>query len=161
MSKRLLILGLGNTLLCDDGVGIYISREIEALLSESDKQLVSVKEASVGGLELLDYLSGYDEAVIVDAVLTGKKSPGTILTFKVEDLQGGSAMSRHHVSPVHALELGRQLGMNLPEKIRFYGIEVSDTRTFKEACLPELTEKIPQLARDIMKRESLIESAAD
>lgn len=146
-------MGLGNTLLCDDGIGIYVSREIKNKIQDAR---VTVSEASIGGLELLDYLTGFSHAVLIDAVQTGKTETGSLIEFRPEDLQGGSAMDRHHVSLFHALGLGHHLEMDLPERIHIYGIETADTRTFQESCTPDLAHKIPEIAQSIIERENLI-----
>ncbi len=143
-----LILGLGNTILSDDGVGIYVSREIEKLYSGAGVDFI---EASLGGLELLDLMRGYRKVVIVDAL--GTAGPGSLVRLKAEDLTGGSAMSRHQVPLNEALALGQRLKMDLPEEIVIYGIGVKDVTTFGDSCTPEVTAAIPAVARRIIREE--------
>ena len=140
-------MGMGNTILSDDGIGIYVAREVDKLLSDYD---VTLKEASLGGLELLELIKGFDHLILIDAVFTGKNEVGTLIRYRVEDLKGGSAMARHQVSFSEALELGRKINMDLPEKIDIFGIEVVDVFTFGESCTPEVEAKIPQIAQDIV-----------
>jgi hydrogenase maturation protease len=146
-------LGLGNTLLCDDGIGIYISREIKKQISAMN---ICVEEASIGGLELLDRIRGYDKLILIDAIVTGRNSVGAVLKMKPEDLPSGSAMTRHHVGLQDALGLGEKLGMQLPEEIVIYGIEAGDTRTFQEACTPEISACIPEITKEILECEGLV-----
>ena len=150
--KQILIIGLGNTLLSDDGVGIYVVREIRKLAQRSD---VAFHEASVGGLELLDLIAGYERVIIIDAFQTGQREVGSLLELRPEDLAGGSAMTRHQVSLPEALELGRQLGVRIPAEVKIYGIEVADSATFHEQCTPVLQKRIPEIAREIIQRERL------
>ena len=70
----ILVLGLGNPILGDDAVGIFVAREIKRLAGE--RTGVTVKEASVGGFDLLDLLEGYRGAVIIDAIKTAGGRPG-------------------------------------------------------------------------------------
>jgi hydrogenase maturation protease len=77
---KTLVLGLGNPVLSDDGVGIRIARRLE---DRVDQREVTVMEASQAGLSILDLLAGYDRAIIVDAVQT----------------VGGEAGQVHHFSP--------------------------------------------------------------
>jgi len=152
--RKTLILGLGNTILKDDGIGIYVVREIEKHLRDPN---VVVKEASLGGLELLELMKGYDHLILIDAMQTGEHEVGTLIKLRAEDLKGGSAMSRHQVSFSDALELGRRLNMDLPEKIDIYGIEVMDIYTLEESCTPEVRARIPAIVDDIIqewKRDS-------
>ena len=149
-AKKTLILGLGNTLLSDDGVGIYVAREIRRILRSPD---VEVAEASAGGLELLDMMWGFDRAAIVDAVVTGRRPAGSLSVIGPDDLPGGSSMARHRVGLKEALELGRRLKMDLPAEVVVYGIEVADPLTFGEACTPSVAARIPALACEIAERE--------
>ena len=151
---KTVILGLGNTILTDDGVGIFVVRELKTRLREPN---VAIKEASLGGLELLELIKGYDHLILIDAMQTGEHDIGTLVKLKAEDMKGGSALSRHQVSFSDALELGRRLNMDLPEKIDIYGIEVSDIITFGESCTPEVVARIPAIVEEIIqdwKRES-------
>ena len=148
--KKILIIGLGNTILTDDGVGIYVAREIKQKIKRKD---VVIEEASVGGLELLDSMVGYTKVILVDSVQLENENFGSLIKIRVEDLKGGSAMSRHHVPFHEALELGRKLDMNLPGDIVIYGIQVKNTVTFSETCSPEITDSIPRIADEIIHNE--------
>ena len=64
---KTLVLGLGNPILSDDGVGLRVARAVESQLSQQE---ITVMETSMGGLSLLDLLTGYDRAIIIDAIQT-------------------------------------------------------------------------------------------
>ena len=150
---KTLILGLGNTILTDDGVGIYVAREIGKRIEDDT---VDIVEASLGGLELLDPLVGYKRAILVDAMPLEEKEIGSLVKCRPDDLGGGSAMARHQVPFHEALTLGRQLGMDLPEDIIIYGIQVKDTKTFGESCTEVVTACIPHIVDTIIKDMSNI-----
>lgn len=151
-NQKILILGLGNTLLCDDGIGIYIAREIKKQMKGKS---FTIDEASIGGLELLEQLNGYDKAILIDSIVTKQNPIGTVIKMKPEDLPSGSAMTRHHVGLPEALGLGEKMGMHLPKEIVIYGIEAADTQTFQEFCTPEIIACIPEIVREIMESEEL------
>ncbi len=65
---KTLVLGLGNDILCDDGAGLYVARELKKTLA--NRKDFSVAEASLAGLGLLDLLAGYDKAIVIDAIQT-------------------------------------------------------------------------------------------
>ena len=65
---KTIILGLGNPILSDDGVGNRVALELEDKLAQ--RQDVTVIETSMSGLSLIDMLAGYDKAIIVDAIQT-------------------------------------------------------------------------------------------
>lgn len=147
---KTLVLGLGNTILSDDGVGIYVAREVGKHIQDSD---VVVKEACVGGLELLELMKGFDSVILIDAMAVGNYDIGTLVKLRFEDLAGGSAMARHQVSFHEALQLGRELNMDLPENILIYGIKVKDSTTFGESCTPEVRRCIPRIVDQIIRDE--------
>jgi len=146
--KLTLILGLGNTILTDDGVGIYVVREIEKKVGDPR---VVFREACLGGLELLEEIEGFRCVVLVDAVVTGRHPIGTLVRMRVEDVKGGSSLARHQIGFSEALRLGQALKRNMPNKIIIYGIEVKDVRTFGESCTPEVATYIPKIVEEIIE----------
>lgn len=146
---KTLILGLGNSILTDDGVGPKIARELEGRL---DQKEVTVMEGSLGGLRLLDMLVGYDRAIIIDAIETVDGKAGQIYRLDVAALDATRhAASPHDVNFATALELGKQLNMTLPQKIDIFAVEVTDTSTFSEKCTPEVQAAIPRCVEMIIR----------
>lgn len=129
---------------------MYVAREIGKRINEPH---VDVIEASLGGLELLDPMVGFERAVIVDAMALADCEVGTVVQVNPDDLPGGSAMARHQVSLNEALDLGRHLKMDLPKEIVIYGIKVKDTATFGETCTDEVNAKIPEIVEKIIENE--------
>ena len=62
---RTLILGLGNPILTDDGVGVLVVEEVRSRLPKDTP--IDITEVSVGGLTLMESMSGYDRVILVDA----------------------------------------------------------------------------------------------
>jgi hydrogenase maturation protease len=140
-NTKTLILGLGNPILSDDGVGPAIARE---LLKRIDPKVATVTEASLGGLNLLDLLVGYDRVIIIDAIKTEGGRAGQIYRLDPAGLTTTRyAASPHDVNLVTALELGKKLGFSMPQKIEIFAIEVSDTENFSEECTPAVAAAIP------------------
>jgi hydrogenase maturation protease len=149
---RALVLGLGNPILTDDGVGIHVVRALamHVLAGEWD---VTCAEASVGGLRLLDVLAGYDRVILVDAIQTLGGSPGQLYRFGPDDLQQSRhSGSTHDLTLAGALLLGRDLGMSLPqdEAIIILAIEVEDVCTFGESCTPAVAAAIPRAVETVL-----------
>lgn len=156
---RTLIVGLGNTLLTDDGVGIYVVRALAARGLPPD---VEVAESSVGGLRLLNVISGYEHVVLVDAIQTPAGRAGEIYRLGPGDLlTSRHAGSTHDMSLPAALALGRRLGMPLPDdaNLRIVAIEVEDVLDFGEGCTPAVAAAIPRAVEVVM--EELARLAAD
>lgn len=150
---KTLVLGLGNTILTDDGVGIYVARQLAAEISDPQ---VDVVEASLAGFNLLDLVVGYDRLIIVDSVVAGVVPGGTgdapaadIQAGEVMELDPESLRSTLRLSSIHdlnlatALEFGRQMGLHMPHDIRIFVIAARDTTTFGETCTPEVAAAIP------------------
>ena len=137
---KTLVLGLGNPILSDDGIGPKIAGELEGRVGKN----VTVMETSMAGLNLLDLLVGYDRAIIVDAIQTPGGRVGDIYRFDLEALQTTRhAASTHDVNLTTALELGKRLGMDVPGKIDILAIEVADVSNFSEECTPAVAEAVP------------------
>jgi hydrogenase maturation protease len=146
--KKTLILGLGNPILSDDGVGHCVAAELKHRL---DRQDITVMETSTGGLGLLDLLIGYDRAIIVDAVQTVGGSVGQIYRLGPEAFDATrQAASPHDVNFATALELGNRLGLALPRQIVIFAVEVIDVSTFSDQCTVEVGQAIPVCVETII-----------
>lgn len=146
---KTLVLGLGNPILTDDGVGPLVAKEIR---DRVDRREVTVTETSLAGLNLLDLLAGYDRTIIIDAIQTVGGKAGQIYRLESGALNATRhAASTHDVNLATALELGVRLGLALPKQIDIFAIEVADTSTFSEECTPGVREAIPVCAEMIIR----------
>jgi hydrogenase maturation protease len=146
---KTLILGLGNPILSDDGVGPAVARELERRI---DPGIANVVEASLGGLDLLDLLTGYKRVIIIDAIKTKDGKAGQIHRLKVETLSSTRHTgSPHDVNLATALEMGKKLGMKMPSEIDIYAIEAEDTESFSESCTPAVAAAVPRCAGMILR----------
>jgi hydrogenase maturation protease len=140
-----LVLGLGNAILCDDGVGVKVARYIA---EQFETSALVVREAEVAGFALLDLLEGFDRAVVVDAVRLEDGQPGDIVVFALDALAPSlHLVAGHEIDLPTALEMGRQLGRHVPRTVHVVGIGIADDRTFCEECTPAVTAAIPAAAR--------------
>lgn len=148
---RILILGLGNDILGDDAVGLLAARRLRAFLPES----VDVLESAGGGLELLDILEGYDRALLLDSIVTGRSAPGTILEFSSDDFQKVVASSPHYAGVPELLQMARQLRIPFPETIRILAVEVEDPYQIREGLTDSAAQALPAL---VMRARQVLES---
>jgi hydrogenase maturation protease len=160
---RTLVIGLGNPLLSDDGIGIRVVRAFAAqvrgegaLRTPSRPQRTSVTQArpdhhltiaedTHGGLRLMERMIGFDRALIVDAIRTGA-APGTIFELGLGDLPSAHSGSSHDATLPLALQVGRQAGAVLPadEAIRLIAVEGQDMVSFAESCTPAVAAAVPR-----------------
>ncbi len=146
---KTVILGLGNTILTDDGVGIYVVREIKKSFP-LDTLRFTIKESSLGGFNFIDLLSGYDRAVIIDAIHTKGGKPGDFYELDVKALKPSMRLSSlHGIDFATACEMARQMGAAFPSEIRIFVMEVKDEFTFGEKCTAEVEAAIPKMAEAI------------
>ena len=151
---RTVIIGLGNPILTDDGVGIQVVRAVASRITHHASRLdVTFAESSVGGLRLLDAIAGYERVIIVDAIRTGDGRPGDMYRLHPNDLGASLHLgSTHDLSLSGALALGRGMGMMLPddEAIVIIAIEVEDVLTFGEGCTPAVAAAIPRAVEAVV-----------
>lgn len=148
---KTLVLGLGNTLLTDDGVGILVVRALSRSLEQPD---VDIREACLGGLRLLDVVAGYERLILIDAIQLGGEA-GRIYRLHPTDLGVTlHSSSSHDIGLQAAMELGRKLGLVVPEDkdIVILAIEAADTVTFGENCTPSVRSAVLQVAQ-MVERE--------
>ena len=140
---------MGNTILCDDGVGIYVVQEAEKRYRRDG---VDFMDASVGGMRLLDAIAGYDRIIMVDAIKTAEGSPGDIRRLHPGDLPTLHSGSTHDLSLTGALALGRRMGMKLPadEDFVIIAVEVEEVWTFGEECTLAVAEAIPRAVEAVL-----------
>lgn len=157
MSSKTVILGLGNTILTDDGVGIYVVRIIDERLRAKDLAAdVSVKEASLGGFNFIDLLTGFDRAVIIDAIHTKDGKPGEFYELDPAALKPSARLSSlHQIDFATACELARNMSVAFPGEFAIFVMEVEDEFSFGERCTPKVEAAISKMAKSII--EILIE----
>jgi hydrogenase maturation protease len=151
-----IVVGLGNPILTDDGVGVKVAYEVEARLAGDVPDNLTITEASVGGLRLMELLAGYDRAIIIDAIQTNNgHQPGTYYTLNLDDLRNISptqhSASAHDTTLVTALDMGRRMGLALPTKVSIYAVEVENILEFNEEPTHNVAEAIPIVAEAVIK----------
>jgi hydrogenase maturation protease len=146
---KTLVLGLGNSILSDDGVGIRVAQEVGKQLNDPQ---VTIAETSEAGLRLLDSIVGYDKVIIVDAVQTEKGQVGQIYRMEPQDFSFAKHLtSPHQINLATALELGKMLNLAMPQKITIFAVEAKDITTFSEKCTPEVEQAIPEVVKVVLE----------
>src|SRR5512142_2116045 len=104
MTHKTLILGLGNPILGDDGVGWRVAEAVQLLVA-SRRPPVDVEFASLGGLSLMERMLGYERVVLIDCMETGSAPVGTVRSMPLADLANpvaGHSASAHDTSLITA-----------------------------------------------------------
>jgi len=131
---KVVVLGLGNTILGDDAIGI---RVVQAISPEFELR-ADLRFAEEMGFGLLDIISGYEVLVIVDSIQSGYKDPGEIHLIPVEDFPVQPVRSNHFVGIPELAGMADKLHIPFPHKTWVIGIEVKDPYLITE----ELSDSI-------------------
>lgn len=157
---KTLILGMGNTLLSDDGIGILIKRFLERKLSNTEN--VDFVETSWGGFRIIDLLRGYDYAIIVDSIKTAYKPQGYIYHLKPSDLLPTLRLTSYHdINFATALKLAQTFNEKIPAEIDIFAVEVENNLTISEHLSPLLWKSInecSELVAELLISKKIIHS---
>jgi hydrogenase maturation protease len=159
--KKTLILGLGNPILTDDGVGVKVAREIERRIDKEAHPDLVITEASAGGLRLMEAVLDYQFVVLIDAYYLNPETttPGKIHRMELEDLRAVSptqhSTSAHDTSLIIALDAAEELGYQIPGEFIIYAVEVENILDFSETPTPAVAAAIPRVAEMIIQELSL------
>jgi hydrogenase maturation protease len=175
---KTLIIGLGNPILGDDGVGWKIAQEVEHQLTrppsltlppfsakfsgkwgETERgrgEDIAVECLSLAGISLMEQMIGYERVILIDSLNTGKHPRGTVVTFTLDelaDLTYGHSASAHDLSLKNALVLGRSMGARLPDdkNVHVVAVEAQHVYEFGEALTPKIKAAVPNAIDEVFK----------
>jgi|YelNatPaOPRAMG01_1025707.scaffolds.fasta_scaffold117196_1 hydrogenase maturation protease len=145
--SKTLILGLGNPMMSDDGIGLML---VEKLAEQIKEQHFDFKTSEKVGLNLIELLNGYERAIIIDSIITGKHTPGEIIEFSLDELPDNPRLRcPHDVDFKSAVELARKTGLPMPKQVFIFGIEIIDNLTFSPDLSPEIYSLVPSLLKSL------------
>lgn len=141
-ASDIVVLGVGNTLMRDDGIGVRAVRTLAETYRLPAR--VRVVDGGVGGLRCLSEFEGAAHLLIVDAVY-GDKPPGTIERLAPENLpeRGVAVLSAHEIGVSQLLAVARMMGM-LP-RTRILAVQVKETPAFGLELTPEIRNLLPRV----------------
>jgi hydrogenase maturation protease len=147
--SRTVVVGLGNPILGDDGIGWRVAEAVQAQRPD-----ISVEYLSLGGLSLMEQLVGYERAIIIDSIQTRDGRDGQVYRLPLEELpdfSAGHTTAAHDTSLQTALRLGRAMGARLPDEITVVGIEAPRVWDFSEELSPAVEAAIPEATRVVLE----------
>jgi hydrogenase maturation protease len=156
--KPTLLIGLGNPILGDDGIGWKVVEQAEALLagrseSEREQHPVDVLYLSLGGLSLMEHMEGYQDVVVVDSILAKNKPNGTVYSLPLSglpDFSSGHSTAIHDTSLATALTVGRKMEMELPEDVWVVAVAAEYVFDFTEELSPLVEAALPTAVEVLM-----------
>jgi len=139
MKKPVVVLGLGNPLMGDEGIGVYLIERLAG--SAADYPSVDFLDAGTGGLSVLHHIEGRRKAILIDCAFMDEE-PGTIRRFTPEEVRSRKVLahqSLHEADLMRVIEIARQLEQ-APDEIVIFGIQ------------PQRVERVQGLSPTLMER---------
>jgi hydrogenase maturation protease len=165
---RTLVIGLGNPILGDDGVGWKVAETVKERLrlgsvfplpvsptgiqSSYDPFPVEVDCLSLGGLSLMEHLLGYERAIIIDSMETGQSPVGSVRTFPLDllpDPTAGHSSSAHDTSLITALKTAESIGADIPKRVDLVVVEAQNVYDFSEELSPAVAAAVPEAVQAV------------
>lgn len=154
--KDTVVIGLGNILLSDEGIGVHLVRRLSLL--QCKFPLVEFIDAGSAGMNLLHLIANRKKAIIIDCAKMGDE-PGTMRRFTPEKVQSVKRMSHyslHETDILKVIELSKRLG-ECPDKIIFFGVEPASMEPGRDLS-ETLSAKIDSYTADIRKELAHLDS---
>ena len=148
MERNLLVLGIGNLLNTDEGIGVHAIRQLQARYPDSD---VPMADGGTLGLNLLPLVEDATHLLLLDAVDAGRE-PGSVIELDKDDIPifGGYRLSQHQLTFQEVLGLAL-IREKLPEHLYLIGIQPAsleigvDLSPVVEAALPIMLDKAAEV----------------
>ena len=140
------ILGFGNTILRDDGIGVSVGEEVAEQLG------IEFEPCSMFGFEIIDRISGYEQVFVIDSILVEEKQVGKLFEFDLEDFKNCRHISSpHSTNFAGGLKVAEQLELSVPEEVKIFGIGVQNTNEFGTELSQPLADQYETIVGKIKK----------
>lgn len=147
---KILVLGMGNDLYGDDGVGLHAVRRLKEERAagnggRENGDQVDFVECTLSGLALLDVVLGYDALVIIDTIAKSDPETGRVRLLEETDMRDFPGPSPHYVSVPQTLAIGRQLGLFVPRTVKIIAVEAKDLYSLGEGLSEDMNRRLPEV----------------
>ena len=146
-ANKILILGIGNDILTDDGIGPKLVQELQKYITNPN---IVFDTAAAGGLDILEMIKDYNKAIIIDAIKTRDGVPGTVYFLTPASFKETLHMSSFHdVNFLTALKLAEKLNIPVPDQIEIIAVEILEDLTFSTEFSPPITDKYNDILQEV------------
>ncbi|WXG43380.1 MAG: hydrogenase maturation protease [Promethearchaeati archaeon SRVP18_Atabeyarchaeia-1] len=149
--KRVVVIGIGNIILGDEGVGVHVLNRLRLEKLPDEVELI---EGGVGGIALLNFIKGVERALFIDAVAGAK--PGRIHRLTQNDLEEKvktslHPMSLHDIGLAEMIKIGKTLYPDeMPREIVIYGIEITELKAYSTELSKGVNNSIDRVVKLIV-----------
>jgi hydrogenase maturation protease len=146
---KTIILGVGNQILGDDGIGIHVTDELKNIVKNPN---ITIDDAITGGMNLLELILGYDKAIIVDAVKTNEGEVGDVKRIPLDNFSTMHSCNPHDVSLIEAIEVAKKMGEDrIPKEIIVIGVTLKEIPCeFGEKLSKNVATAVPKAVEMIL-----------
>jgi len=140
---KTIVLGIGNPILGDDGVGVHVANELKKHINDPN---ITIDEAITGGMNLLDLILGYDKAIIIDAIKTEDGEKGEVKRIPLGDFSTMHSCNPHDVSLIEAIHMAKKMGEDrIPKEIIVIGVMMKEIPCeFGEKLSKKIATAVPK-----------------
>ena len=153
--KKILVLGVGNILLGDDGVGVHVVERMKRMALPRDTELL---DGGMATSDLLPYMKGRQKVIIIDAIRSSSPA-GTIFRIpyqEMKDMKKGrndEICALHQIGVVEMLQILESMG-DMPD-ILIIGIVPKNDNEFSQRLSHEIEEKLPEIIAQVLEELSV------
>ncbi|MBN2245380.1 MAG: hydrogenase maturation protease [Candidatus Aminicenantes bacterium] len=141
------LIGIGNNLLTDDGIGPFLAEKIGQKLG------IPYKSVTHLSLDMLDLIIDHHAVYILDSFRNHKIPVGEVVPFTLNDLEYQQDPTYSHGITIPIIfNIGQKLYSRMPENIRIYGINISDNQTVSESFSDEINYKLEGISTYLLKK---------
>lgn len=141
--KNTAIIGLGNELLSDDGIGIKIVKKLQ---KETAFPACDFICSMNGGFDIVEIISNYSCVYLIDAIKTNKPKPGKVQFFDLINFRETLHLSCiHNISFVTGVRLWEKLGFHMPDLIKICAIQIVEEKLFSNSLSPQLEQNFDKI----------------
>jgi hydrogenase maturation protease len=152
---KIIVIGLGNSILTDDSVGIKISELLPQKLEQStfpESVEIAVEQNEAGGWDILDQVTGFDTLILIDAISDTSLAPGEVSWYSDKIFSSARLSGVHTMDVFSAVEYGRKYHLKVPDTLLILGVGVKDIHTFGETCTQEVEPAIEKGAEAVLEK---------
>lgn len=148
IKKETLVLGIGNDILTDDGIGPKLC---DFLKEKYKDRAIQFEKLNVGGLEILEFIQGYKTVIFIDAIKTLNGQIGDVYLYTPDNFSETLHLSNlHDTNFITALELGKSLGFSIPNNMYIIAIEIREDMVFSEYFTEELALRYEEIKQKVV-----------
>ena len=145
-NNKVVIIGVGNLLLMDEGIGVHVINELE---KQKLPQNAGIYDGGTGGFKLIDLMHGARMIIFIDAVETGK-APGTITTFNPEDVRSIYREKKYSLHDTDLMEVIKMTELlDNPPEIQIVGVQPKAIN-YGITLSKELADSMPDIINTVL-----------